>query len=143
MTDRPRLELFVRSLAPTVGREEQERVVRRLRDLDEQARIEGFDLVVCGDCVCPAAETARTEAGQRLLGSYEAFEDWARARSRDLVGFEHREVESTLIGSPEPVTGVVFPRMALAEYRDGSLAFVAPSANGVERTSVADRLERY
>jgi len=143
MADRPRLELFVRSLAPTVGREEQERVVRRLQNLDAEDRIEGFDLVICGDCVCPSSETARTEPGQRLLGRYEDFEDWATGRDRDLVGFERRDVESTLAGATGPVTGVIFPRMTLAEYRDGDLAFVAPSSNGVEQTSVVDRLDEY
>jgi len=143
MADRPRLELFVRSLAPTVGREKQERVVRRLRELDDGDRIEGFDLVICGDCVCPSAETARTEPGQRLLGRFEDFDDWAAGEDRDLVGFERREIESMLASSRGPVTGVVFPRMVLAEYRDGSLTFVAPSSNGVDQTSVVDRLEQY
>lgn len=142
MTDAaPRLELYVRSLAPTDARESQERVVERIQRLAEHDRIAGFEVVLCGDCVCPTAATADTEPGSRLLSRYDTFESWADEHDSELVGFEHKDVRSLLTDSN--VTGIVYPRMTLAEFRNGALTYVAPSRNGTERTSVLDRLETY
>jgi hypothetical protein len=137
----PRIELFCRSLAPSTGREQQDRIVQRLRTLDERDRIQGFEVVLCGECVCPRAVTAETAPGERLLDRYDAFKAWADERGRDLVGFEKRNTKSMLTGTT--VTGIVFPRLTLAEYRDGELTFVAPSSDGSEQTTVADRLDDY
>lgn len=139
--DDPRLELYVRSLAPTDAREPQERVVERLQTLDERDRIAGFEVALCGECVCPSSVTAGTDAGKRLLDRYDAFETWADEHDRGLVGFEHKDTQSLLTDTT--VTGIVFPRMTLAEYRDGQLTYVAPSSNGAEQTSVLDRLDSY
>ena len=141
MTEPPRLELYLRSLAPATGRDEQDRVVRRLYDLDDDGRIKGFDVRLCGDCVCPRAETARTDPGRRLLRRYERFEEWAEEAGYDLAGFERREVDSVLTGAT--VTGVAFPRMVLAEYRGGSLTFVAPATDESGTVTVRDRLGEY
>lgn len=138
---RPRVELYLRSLAPTAGREEQERIVNRLQALDEQDRIDAVEVVLCGECVCPQSATADTDPGRQLIESYEQFRQWATERDRELVGFERRDTRSILTGTT--VTGVVFPRVVLAEYRDGSLTHVAPSRNGSDETSVSDRLDVY
>ncbi|WP_247006084.1 HTH domain-containing protein [Halorientalis litorea] len=140
MSERPpRAELFVRSLAPTDARDQQEQVVERLRTLDAEGRVSTLDVRLCGECVCPESVTAETEPGRRLLDRYEAFRQWADERGRELVGFEERDTKSLLTGSR--VTGIVFPRIVLAEYRDGDLTHVTPSRNGTERTSVSDRLD--
>lgn len=137
----PRVELYLRSLAPATGRDHQDAVLERLRDLDEAGRIKGVDVRVCGDCVCPQSATARTAPGRRLLDRYEQFEAWADRTGADLAGFEHRDVESVLTGTT--VTGVAFPRMVLAEYRRGRLAFVAPADTGEETVRVEDRVDTY
>jgi hypothetical protein len=137
----PRVELYVRSLAPTDGRAEQERVVRLLRDLEASGRIAEFELVVCGDCVCPSLLTAQTDLGRRLLGRYREFEQWAEQRGRRLVGFEHRHVDSEL--RDDSVTAIHFPRLALAEYRDRDLTFVAPSRTDGTASTVTGRLQQY
>ena len=41
------------------------------------------------------------------------------------------------------VTGIAFPRMVLAEYRGGSLTFVAPATDDGGTVTVRDRLDRY
>jgi hypothetical protein len=138
---RPRLELFLRSLAPSTGREQQERIVERIRTLDEENFIRGFEVVLCGECVCPRSVTAETEPGERLLSSYESFSEWAVETDRELVGFEERDTKSILTGTK--VTGIVFPRVVIAEYRSGELTFVAPSSDGESKTTVADRLSAY
>ncbi|WP_424016349.1 HTH domain-containing protein (plasmid) [Halorientalis pallida] len=137
----PRIELFCRSLAPSTGRDYQERTLRRLRSLDERDRIRGFEVVLCGDCVCPRSAMAETNPGAQLLDRYESFQTWADENGRELVGFERRNTESLLTGTT--VTGIVFPRVTMAEYREGELTFVAPSSNGSEQMSIADRLEEY
>jgi hypothetical protein len=137
----PRIELYLRSLAPTAGREEQERIVEQLQSLDESGRIRGFDVVLCGECVCPESATAETDPARKLIEQYRQFVDWADDRDRDLVGFEERDTKSMLTGTT--VTGIVFPRIVLAEYRDGALTYVAPSRDRQSRTTVRDHLETY
>jgi hypothetical protein len=141
MESPPRVELFVRSLAPTDARETQEQVVNRLQSLDENDRIRGVDYTLCGECVCPSLNSAETDIAQLLLGRYERFETWAESNGRDLIGFERRETEPLLTGTS--VTGIVFPRLTLAEFRGGDVSFVAPSTDGTEQTTVKERLDAY
>jgi hypothetical protein len=140
-SQKPRVELYVRSLAPTEARDQQERVVARLQSLDDRDELRAVETVLCGDCVCPSLATADTDIGEHLLGRYRAFEEWAADHDRELVGFERRDTQSLLTNTS--VTGIVFPRLALAEYRNGRPTYVAPSANGTDTTSVADRLDTY
>jgi len=137
----PRIEVFLRSLAPTESRERQERLVSRLRELDDDGRIEGVEYTLCGECVCPSLETAETDIAKLLLDRYQSFEEWAAENGRELVGFREKDTESLLTGTS--VTGIVFPRVALAEYRNGEVTFVAPSTNGTDQTAVEDRLDAY
>jgi len=137
----PRVELYVRSLAPTDIRDKQEQIVKQLQSLDEEGRIKGTDFTLCGDCVCPSLQTAETDVAKLLLDRYKSFEQWAEKNDREPVGFEERDTESLLTGTT--VTGIVFPRLSLAEYRNGELTFVAPSANGTDKTNIIDRLEMY
>jgi len=135
-----RIELYVRSLAPTATRDNQESVIERLDELERASRIDDFEMILCGDCVCASLATAKTAVGQRLLDRYASFEEWATERDRTLV-FTIRDTRSTL--SEANITGITFPRLALAEYRDAELSFVAPSRNEREHTTVRDRIEEY
>lgn len=137
----PRLELYLRSLAPSTARLEQERVVERCQALDAAGDIAAFEIAVCGDCVCPRSATADTAPGRRLLDRYEEFQAWADERGRELESFEERDFDSVVADTR--VTGVVFPRLTLAEYRDGALTFVAPSARTGEVATVQERLHQY
>lgn len=139
--ERPRVELYVRSLAPTNGRTEQERTVDRLRSLDDRGEIKGVDIRLCGDCVCPSLNTATTDVGELLLDRYSTFQGWAEQAGRELTGFERQQTESLLTGTT--VTGISFPKLTLAEFRGGSLTFVAPSADGDSHTSVSERVDTY
>lgn len=141
VSERPRVELYLRSLAPSEGRDQQEAVMQTLNGLAEAGRIEGVEVTVCGECVCPSLAAAETAVGERLLRRYASFEQWADEADRDLVGFEERNTTSLLTDTE--ITGIVFPRLTLAEYDESDLAFVAPSRNGVDTTSVLDRLEDY
>lgn len=136
-----RAELFVRSLAPTTGRARQRTVVKELQDIVEDGRLESIDCHVCGDRLCPTSSGAETTPGAFLLGRYRAFEQWARVRDRDLVGFaEHRadgEDES------ETESRIRFPHVALAEFDGDRLAFVTPSRDDDDgATAVVERVRR-
>lgn len=135
------IELYVRSLAPTDIRDRQESVIERLDELERAGRIDEFEVILCGDCVCASLATANTTVGQRLLDRFATFEEWAAQRDRTLVGFAQQDTKSTL--SRSNITGIKFPRLALAEYRGGDLSFVAPSRNGAENTTVLDRIRTY
>lgn len=137
----PRLELYVRSLAPRDIRESQEEVFETLQSLEETGRISEFEVVVCGDCVCPSSPTAATAIGQQVLGCYESANEWATESDRELVGFEKRETKSML--RETTVEGISFPKLLLVEIRDGSVSFVAPSKSETEKTTVLDRLAMY
>lgn len=135
----PRIELYLRSLAPDTARDEQDRVVERLRRLDERGCLRSVDVYVTGTGVCGSTAAAETDPGQFLLGRIDRFESWADEQDRSLCGFDKQCVDSSLIG--ETVTGITVPRIVLAEYVDGDLEFVAPS-RGSAVTTVADRLDQ-
>lgn len=134
-----RVEVFVRSLAPTSGRTRQRGVFERLQDLVATERLEGVDCHVSGGRLSPDSLAAETEPGAFLLGRYRAFEQWARVRDRHLVGFEERPAVGEESGE---ATRIRFPRLVLAEFDGDSLAFVAPSSDGREQTTVEERLQR-
>ena len=135
-----RLELFVRSLAPSAVRPAQESVVRRLQRLEGAPRVATVDVHVSGDRVCRGAATARTRPGRFLLDRLDAFAAWEDRTDRSIGGtFEHVADARGIDGAD--CSGVRFPAMVLAEYVGGDLRFVAPSASGGETTSVPDRVE--
>ena len=109
--DPPRVELYVRSLAPTDIRDRQEQVLERLTHLDSDDTITDFEVVVCGETVCPSSITAETDIGQRLLARHRTAKQWAEDRDRTLIGFDHHETNTTIAGTT--ITGVSFPRMLL------------------------------
>jgi len=137
-TARPRVELYLRSLAPETARDEQDRVVERLRRLDERDCVRSVDINVTGTGVCESTAAAETDPGRFLLDRIDRFESWADAQDRTLCGFRRQCVDSSLVG--DTVTGITFPRIALAEFVDGDLQFVAPS-KGSAVTTVPDRLD--
>ena len=135
-----RLELFVRSLAPSAVRPAQESVVYRLQRLEEAPRVATVDVHVAGDRVCRGAATARTRPGRFLLDRVDAFEAWADRTDRSIdETFEHVADARGIDGAD--CSGIRFPAMVLAEYVGGDLRFVAPAASGGETTSVPDRVE--
>lgn len=129
-----RLELYVRSLAPSSARDHQESVVTRVQALADSDAVDTTRLHITGDCVCPSAATARTERGRFLLDRVALFESWAATEDVELVGFERRDGASM---TGEAITGIRFPRIVLAAFADDELEFVAPCRG----TSVSDFLD--
>lgn len=134
---RARLELYVRSSAPSVARERQTATVERLRALDTGERIESVAVrtwqkrIPIGERARPAGETHRT---------YTAFEDWARAHGAELRPFfDTRECHSPITG--ESHTALVLPVMCLAVYEGDRLRSVFPHASDGRTYAVGDALD--
>lgn len=133
-------ELYVRSLAPRSGKGRQESAIDRLAALEEGGRLEDVTVNVWGRQVSLSSAAARTDAGQFVLDRVERFREWARRHGRSVDSFfRTRRVESSI--ADEEYVALVLPMLTLAEYHDGELAFVAPSADGSAVTTVADRID--
>lgn len=135
-----RLELYVRSLSPGGARPQQAAVIDRLERLETEHATVDVTVTVWGKEIGTTTPAARTDAGQFILERVSEFREWARERGRSIDSFfETREVHSSITG--EEYTALVLPVMTLAEYHDGSLRFVAPSANGETVYTVSDRVD--
>jgi len=138
--DGDRFELYVRSLAPTNGWDRQEGVIERLQDLAEAETIDGFELVVTGQCICPDSAAVETDTGRFLLDRLRAFEAWAERDGVTLDPcYRRRDEKSTYTG--ERHTGISVPNIAMAEFSDGDLAFLTPCWTDGRRVTVEERLE--
>lgn len=135
-----RVELYVRSLAPTTGRERQETVIRRLRDLVEAGAVDGFELVVTGQCICPDSAAAETDIGRFLLERLRTFEEWAEEEGAALDPC-YRRRDETPVYTGERYTGISVPNLAMAEFSDGDLSFLTPCRVDGRRVTVEERLE--
>ncbi|MCU4742848.1 HTH domain-containing protein [Natronoglomus mannanivorans] len=153
--DRITLELWVRSVAPTVATPRRDRIVDRVRQLADR------DVVAAFDCNGWASVVERDAAGvedgdehegegegehehdhpdQPLRTVLESFERWADHTGRSLEPcFRTRRAESAITGESTVVCRP--PTIALAEYYDGELAHVAPSRAGERLIDIEDRLE--
>lgn len=136
----PRVELFVRSLAPETARASQETIIQTLRDLEKTGTLDSVELHVAGECVCPSTAAAETDTGQFLLSRYETFTEWATSQDVELVGFRNRCVDSMLCG--DTVTGISFPRLCIAVFERNEVELVAPVSDASETVSVEDTVTR-
>lgn len=133
-------ELFVRSLAPTGARERQMAVLERLEELVERSILADVCVSVWGEQVDLRRDGGRTATGARVHDRIDDLRSWADDHGRTLEPFiETRQRCSTVTG--EDGTVLVLPVMLLAEYRDGAVAHVTPSADGNDVYSVVDRVE--
>jgi len=134
----PRVELFVRSLAPETARTSQETVIQTLRDLEKTGTLDSVEIHVAGECVCPSTAAAETDTGRFLLSRYETFTEWATSQNAELAGFRNRCVDSMLCG--DTVTGISFPRLCMAVFDRNEIQLVAPVSDDGETLSVEDVL---
>lgn len=137
--DSVRLELYVRSLAPTGCRSGQEGIVERLAQLESSGQIEEYTVDIWGRQLSLDG-SPRTEPEARIRERIELFQSWARTHDRSLDRFFPVDtVRSELTG--EEYTCVRVPVMTLAEYEAERLRFVTPSTDGETTHTVADHIE--
>lgn len=161
--ERITLELWIRSIAPTVRTARRDRIVDRVRQLADRDVVDAFECngwasIVERDDVGVESEgedDAGVESGyedegeggrpsqhpnQPLRAVLESFERWADRAGRSLEPcFRTRRAESAITGESTVVCRP--PTVALAEYHDGELVHVAPSRVGERMVGIEDRLD--
>lgn len=135
--DGVRIRLFVRSLGPGEDAPDLERLRERLTALVERGRADGYEVHVWGKHVSPAAEW--TGPGRFVLDAVDEFRAWADREGASLAPFFETETRRSTIRGEEQ-RRIRLPTVALAEYEDGDLRFVAPCVEAGSVRSVEDRL---
>jgi hypothetical protein len=133
-------ELFVRSLAPRAGAEQQVAAMERLDRLVAEGPIDDYSVQVTGAAVPASPGRAVTEYGRYLLNRIAVFEEWAATHGLNLDPlFEHVDVDDSIMNRQRDVRQL--PMVAMAEYEGQHLRFVAPCETDGGRVEVLDRLE--
>lgn len=138
-TDVPALSLYVRSLAPSDHRTQQQEIVDRLKQLEIDGLIDSYSVDVWGDQI-PVSATEQTAVGRELRHLVETFHAWAADHDVSIDSFFPCElVRSQFTG--ETYTRIGLPAMALAEYVDDELRFVSPYRDGETVQTVSMHVE--
>lgn len=132
------LELYVRSLSPRGCRGCQAAVLDRLERLEADGVIDGYDVYVWGDGLCPASVAAETSRGERIVERIERFERWAREAGTSLDALRRTEVRSSFTDAVH--TRIEFPALLLAEFDGERLRQVTPHTDAGTTRTVDDRL---
>ncbi|EMA01111.1 hypothetical protein SAMN05443574_101544 [Haloarcula vallismortis] len=133
-----RVELFVRSLCPEDGTQQQHYVIDRLQALADAGRIADLSILIWGRRIEPRL-AQRTAEGRRLLERLSTFEQWERNSDASLAAFDWQH-PVTNMASDESVNVITLPTLALAEYVDGDLQHVAPCTRDGTVYRVVDRV---
>jgi hypothetical protein len=133
-------ELFVRSLAPRAGGEQQVAALERLDALVEDGPVEDYSVQVTGPAVPASPGRAVTEFGRYLLNRIAVFEEWASTHDLNLDNlFERVDLDDAILNRQRDVR--LLPTLAMAEYEGQHLRFVTPCGTKEDRIEVLDRLE--
>jgi len=137
-TETYRVELYVRSLAPTGAYERQMEVLDRLECLAERGRVESVSSAVWGNRICPRTDLC-DETGHSILEDIDRLRAWAADHDASLDPFfEEREVNSLV---ERAHTVIVPPVLCLAVHDGEGLRGVFPCAKDGETYTVADGLD--
>jgi hypothetical protein len=134
------IELYLRSLSPQGNRARQRAVLERLKTLDIEGEIGGYDVHVCGKCLPANPDEMQTKFGTFLRNQIAVFELWAAKNELPLDSlFQRQKIESSYTG--ESYTELVVPTMVLVEYEGSTLRFVTPCKTDDQNWTVTDRLK--
>lgn len=137
-TETYRVELYLRSLAPTGAYERQEAVLDRLECLAERGRVESVSSTVWGDRIRQRADL-RDEAGHAILDDVDRLRAWAADHDASLDPFFEEREGNSLVESAHTV--LIPPVLCLAIRDDEGLRGVFPCATDGETYTVADGLD--
>jgi hypothetical protein len=140
-TEKPRIELYVRSLLPDGAHNRQEAVIERLNRLNAGGEIESSSVIVWGKQVARESTGAHTEEGEYILNRVAEFKQWALSNNVSLESFYQTQAVGNESGD-DAYTALVLPVMGLAEYQDGELRHVAPCSDGDTVHTITERLDR-
>lgn len=138
--DEVEAELWIRSFAPVGGDDRQAAAIERLQELNEDDRLADLTVRMWGKAMRRSSPAAYTEEGAAVFDRVDEFAAWAAETGRSLEPyFEEHEEHCEFTGESDSI--VVLPALALAEYRDGDLAHLAPHTDGDARVTVEGRIE--
>lgn len=138
-TQPPRVELYVRSLAPCESRAAQDAIVERLLALERKGVVDEVDLTVWGDAVCLDGASARVGLGEAIADRIRTFHEWCRDTGVSLDPFfTWSSVDASIAG--ESHERVVPPHRCLAVYAGDTLREVYPCSVGGTPRSLEDGL---
>lgn len=133
-----RVELFVRSLAPSGAYERQKRIVDRLSRLSTAKHVVSVSSTVWGNRICPEA-ALRLSTGRSILEDIERVRTWADQHDASLDPFfDEYEVQTM---TERSYTVIVPPVICLAVSAGDDLWGVFPYAKDGETYTVADGLD--
>lgn len=136
-----RVDMYVRSLAPTFGvRRQQEAVFERLQTLRESGTVDDVNLSVWGGGVCVDGPCAETPACRRLRDRIDRFQTWASDRNRSVaLEFDRRSVASSTVD--DAYEEITTPDVCLAVHTDDGLVLVLPCTVDGQPICVPDLLD--
>jgi hypothetical protein len=131
----PRVTLYVRG-DMFGANDQQNAVVRRLRELEDSGRIDAYDVMVWDGRVQLTGGGGRTPDA---VAAYEEFDAWAASAGVDIDPFfTVRERESFVDGVAREL---VLPVMCLEVRTGRDIETVAPNVDGPDITTVQDCLD--
>lgn len=133
-----RVELFVRSLAPSGAHERQQAVVSRLERLVSDGRIDTVSTTVWGRRICPEMAADLT-VGRSILDRVDRLRTWARRHDASLEPSFDEHVERSMLDGTHTV--VVLPVLCLAVFEGDDLRGVFPCVKDGTPCTVEDGLD--
>lgn len=128
----PEVELYVRSLAGSVGC--QHRALEQLDRLASANELDSFSVDVWGEAIHLSGPALETDRCQSIIDTVHSFRTWADQQGVSLDSFYQRTLESSQFTARSHET-LRLPVVALAEYEDGNLVRVTPhERNGTVQT---------
>jgi hypothetical protein len=123
-------------------RERTESALEALGVLDRRDLVDGVDVTVWGNAVCPNGESADTATGQQILGQLAAFRAWGQRTDADAtLPFDRKTVSSSI--TDERYEKIVLPELCLGVFCDGELELVLPCEVDEVSQGVLDFLSSF
>lgn len=133
------VDVYVRSLSPPLGtRQRQEKLFKRLQELQAEGVIDSYRVNLWGGGVCLCDVCSGTGIAQSMLDRVEEFEQWASDRAVSLP-FERKSVESSVL--QQTSDDLVVPSICLGIYNETEVQGVVPCEVDGETVSVSDYVE--
>lgn len=137
-----RFDVFVRSLGPShCHHDRQSSVLDRIDRLERTGVIDTSRVTVWGDSVCVSECCLTNRSAGGIRDRIETFRRWARENDHVSIGFERREIDSSITGESFDV--IDLPTMCLAVYVDSRLDGLFPVEVGGEGWTVDTYLDWF
>lgn len=119
------VRVYLRSLAPPCSYSAQERLIERLKSLEEAGRIDDISVTVWGEQVCTDGELSDLSYSSQIVGAIGDFFELASRSAIEISPFFRvKEISSSIAG--EQFRCITVPERCLAFYSEGSVIGLYP-----------------